>query len=728
MKIFFEKLKKKYLILSVLFSLLIWINGDQAFSQQENLNLLNTWIKGTNSGVMLLNYLNDQALGCLDLRDKEISKLKTKADWVNRQEKVKNILNEIVGPLPVKTPLNARITGVLKKDGFRVEKIIFESMPGFYVTGCLFIPDGIVGKRPAILDNIGHADGSFRNERYQNVIHNLVKKGFIVFAIDPVGQGEKDEYYDPLLKKSVIEEGVPAHCYFGDQCYVSGFSSAKYFIWDAVRAIDYLLSRKEVDAGRIGATGLSGGGTVTSYLCAFDERIKAAAPYNWAIFDRGLLETVGVQDAEANVYHGLMKGLTFADFLEMRAPKPTLMIKTTRDYLPIQGAREAYQEISKAYKAFGQEENLLMVEDDAEHQFTRKNNEATYAFFQKFLELPGDPKEVKVDMLTPEELKVSPTGLVSTLSNAETVFSLNKKATEGLLKSIGESRKNITGHFEKVMIKAIELSGYLVPENKSVPAFSGRYKRDGYSVEKYILPGEGNCIIPLLLFIPDGHGRIPAVIYLHPGGKAAESSVGGQIENLVKQGYVVAAPDLTGTGETSNKFRPDKDAIIVNYNAVLTGRSIVGIRAADIVRVHNYLNSRDDVDKDKIGAIAMGQMGPALLHAAAFDTSIKHIVLFGSPLSYRSMVLNKFYKINFECTVAGALTAYDLPDLIGFISPAKVVLVEPKDHMLNSAGQELINKELEFPLGVYSQKNVPGNLKVLTTSENPGQLMKWCFE
>ena len=116
MKIFFEKNKKKRLIFPVLFSILVWMNGNPAFGQKENLNLLNTWIKGTNSGVMLLNYLNDQAFGCLDLRDKEISKLETKADWVNRQDKVKNILNEIVGPFPAKTQLNPRITGVLKKD------------------------------------------------------------------------------------------------------------------------------------------------------------------------------------------------------------------------------------------------------------------------------------------------------------------------------------------------------------------------------------------------------------------------------------------------------------------------------------------------------------------------------------------------------------------------------------------------------------------------------------
>jgi hypothetical protein len=121
-------------------------------------------------------------------------------------------------------------------------------------------------------------------------------------------------------------------------------------------------------------------------------------------------------------------------------------------------------------------------------------------------------------------------------------------------------------------------------------------------------------------------------------------------------------------------------------------------------------------------------MGTVLLHAAAFDRSIKHIVLLGSPLSYKSIVCNKYYEIKFSCAVAGALTAYDLPDLIGCISPEKVVLVDSKDHMLKPASQELITKELELPRTVYSQKNASGNLRVLPSPENPGQLFKWCFE
>ena len=722
-----DKLEKKHLIIPILLSLMGLMNSNLMTAQVEDLNLISTWITGVNSGAMLINHLNGQAFEYLDQRDREISELVTQADWLKRQEHVKRILNELVGPFPEKTPLNPKITGKLKKDGYRVEKIIIEPMPGSYLTGCLFIPDGIKGKRPAILDNIGHSEGSFRKESYQNVIHNLVKKGFIVFAIDPTGQGEKDEYYDPVKKKSLIEEGVPAHIYFGNQCYISGFSSARYFIWDGIRAIDYLCSRKEVDPERIGVTGLSGGGTVTSYLCAFDERIKAAAPYNWAIFDRRLLETVGLQDAEANIYRGIVNGITYADFLEVRAPKPTLMIKTTRDYLPIQGAREAYEETLKAYKAFGQEENLVLAEDDSEHQFTRKNNEATYAFFQKHLNLPGDPAEVPVQMIPLEELTVAPTGYVSTSYGGETVFSLNRKETEPLLKDIEESRINMNAHLAHVRQKAIGLSGYKAPSDEVKTIFSGRYKRDGYSVEKHIIESEGNCIIPVLLFVPDGNKKFPAVIYLHPDGKASQSAVGGEIEQLVREGFMVAAPDLLGMGETRNTFRTDRP-LKYEYIAMHVGRSLVGIQAGDLVRVVNYLRSRDDVEMETIGAVSIGEMGPALIHAAAFDKSIRNIVLIGSPLSYKSIVMNQYYNISFSCAVAGALKAYDLPDLVACLAPGKTVLAELKDQMLNPAPVEIIEQELGFPRKVYLNNGAAENLRVQSSPESLVSLVKWCFE
>ena len=234
--------------------------------EEENLNVFHDWITWNNPGSLVLNFLTRQAEDYYKIRDEQIAKLKTKSDWQKRQQLVKDKLMEMIGTFPKKEALNPEITGVVQKDGYRIEKIIYESVPGFYETGCLYIPDKINGKAPAILMVIGHDQISFREEYYQVIITNLVKKGMIVFAIDPLGQGEHVQYYDTSLKFSAIGYSVIEHSYFGNMCFLSGVSSAKYFIWDGIRAIDYLLTRKEVDPENIGATGFSGGGTVSAYL------------------------------------------------------------------------------------------------------------------------------------------------------------------------------------------------------------------------------------------------------------------------------------------------------------------------------------------------------------------------------------------------------------------------------------------------------------------------------
>ncbi|MFC1558756.1 alpha/beta hydrolase family protein [candidate division KSB1 bacterium] len=696
------KKTKRHLSNYILLSLIFLVsNTIFVTAQEENFNVFNRWNEWSNGGNMLLSYINNQAFKYLDVRDNEISKLKTKADWINRQRNVKDILMKIVGPFPEKTPLNPKITGVIKKNGYRIEKIIYESIPNYYVTGCIFIPDGIVKKRPAILNVLGHWDKAFRAEGPQQFIYNLVKKGFIVFAIDPVGQGERLQYYDPEKKEFIMKEPTTEHSYVGNQCFLCGVSPGRYFAWDGIRGIDYLLTRSEVDPERIGITGISGGGTQTSYIAAFDERIKAVAPTCYITGFRRLLESIGAQDAEQNFYHAVSNGITHADFLEVNAPKPTLIAATTRDFFSIQGARETFHEVSKAYKALGNEGNLSMVEDDSEHGYTRKVREGIYAFFQKYLDLPGSPTEEDVEILEEHELNVTPTGLVSTYLDGGILFNVNKKEAQKLIKKIENSRQSITEHLNNVKKKAKELSGYAVPYNENETVFRGSYQREGYSIEMYVLKGESEYVIPLLLFVPNKSGKFPAVLYIHPEGKSSGASRGGQIEELVKKGFIVAAPDVIGIGETKYTF--SRSIHPINYGAVLIGRSIVGFQAGDIVRVVNFLKTRNDVTKDKIGAIAVDEMCPALLHAAVFDESIGSVVLLDSPISYSSIVMNKYYEYNFSGCVAGALTAYDLPDLIGCVSPRKLILAGVKDQMKQSASKELINKELEFPRSVLFQ-------------------------
>jgi cephalosporin-C deacetylase-like acetyl esterase len=693
------------------------------FGQQENLNVFDRWIEWSDGKNMLVHYMNKQAFDYLDKRDREIAGIHTGEEWIQRQKKVKDILMKIAGPFPEKTPLNPKVTGILKKDGYRIEKIIYESMPGFYVTGCLFVPDGLKGKNPAILNVIGHTGIAFRGEVYQTMILHLVQKGFIVFAIDPVGQGERIQYYDPGKKASVIGG---EHSYFGKQCLISGVSSGRYFIWDGIRGIDYLLTRKEVDPERLGVTGLSGGGTLTAYISAFDDRVRASAPSCYITGFRRLLESIGPQDAEQNFYHAVKNGITHADFIEARAPKPTLMVTTTRDYFNIQGARETYAEAKEAFKALGKGDDLNMVEDDFGHGFTPRNNEATCAFFQKYLNLPGNPAAGEIKLLAPDELNATPTGQLANSIGGETVFSINKKESLKLVDRINNSRQTIEPHLKEVMEKAKELTGFKLPSAEIRSVFRGRYQRDGYAVEMYALKGDGNYVIPLLLFIPGGGKNCPGIIYVHPKGKIADAAPGGKIEQLVRKGYLVAAPDVLGTGEVA----PDKSFYSSNYFlSVLTGRTVTAIQAEDILRVAYFLKTRSDADVNKIGAIAFDEMCPSLLHAAVFDNSIRSVVLNGSLVSYRSVVMNRFYDTGFtDNLIPGVLTGYDLPDLIGCLAPRKIAMSDIKDQSKQPASRDLVNEEYSFPKNVYNMRNAGSNFSITGADDNADSVIDWCFK
>lgn len=713
-------------------------------TEQENLDVFQQWIMWNNPGSLLLNYLTDQAVDLYEKRDSEVAVLNTKSEWLKRQQTVKEKLMETMGPFPPKTPLNPKITGTIRKEGFRIEKLVYESMPGFYVTGCIYVPDKINGKAPAILNVIGHNQEAFRNELYQVLNLNFVKKGIIVLAIDPPGQGEHVQYFDPEINFSSVGYTVIEHCYFGNQCFLSGYSCAKYFIWDGIRGIDYLISRGDVDPDRIGVTGFSGGGTVTALISAFDERVKVSVPCSWSNAYRRLLETKGAPDAEAVLYHSLNKGITFEDLLEVRAPKPTLMTFVSRDqYLTLQGAREAFMETKKAYAAFGREDDLEMVEDDSKHWMTPRIRTRMYAFFMKHFNLSGDTSEHEVEVMQAEELQVTPAGQILTSFGGDMIFDVNKRITEKLVENLVLSRKNTDKHLAQVRIRARELSGYIdpgVPETGAM--INGRYRRDGYSVGKYAIMGEGDYPVPFLLFVPDNRKKKhPAIIYVHPKGKITEAQPGGEIEKLVKRGYIVAAVDVSGIGETKNTAAR---GLTDGYTAVLVGRSVVGIQSADIVRVARYLVNLDEVDPLKIGAVGINEMCIPVLHACAFDKSLKNVVLIGSPVSYRDIVMNRFYKIGmvptgnkgqghpyeleFTWGVAGVLTAYDLPDLMGCMAPGKIVLSGLKDHALENASTALIGEEMEFPRRVYAGKGVSDNLKITTMEENTGDLVDWCFK
>jgi len=690
----------------------------------------NTWIQFSDAPNSLYHYLSAQAYPLLEKRANEISGLHSLADWQKRQEWLQTELKEVVGPFPPKTPLNAKITRTIKKVGFKVEHIVYESQPGFYVTSSMFIPDGLKGKSPVVIYCSGHSGNGYR--AYQTQILNLVKKGFIVFAFDPVDQGERLEYYDPETDKPKAGGSDAWHSYSGAQALITGSSQIMYMMWDGIRAVDYLLTRKEVDPSRIGITGRSGGGTQSAWISALDERIYAAAPESYITNFRGLFWGPGPQDAEQEPVNGIIRGIDLADLLLVRAPKPTLIIATTGDYFGIQGFRESAKEAAAMYKAYGKEANFSSAEDILpRHGATLKNREAMYAFFQKFLNNPGNPKEEKIAPLSEEELQVTKTGQVYTTYNEETVFSLNCKEAENLVTNLQSSRSDLSMHLPEVLNSAKELSGYQEPSVFHGTVFTGRIQREDYIIDKYFVKGEGDYIVPYLLMIPDKPNN-KALLYLHPSGKSAEASVGGEMEWFVKNGFTVLAPDMIGTGEMGpGDFRGDSYIGGVSLNvwfcSMLIGRSIVGIRAGDVVRLTRLLKGTSGISE--VYGFAMKEMGPVLLHAAAFDQAISRIALMEPYSSYRSIVMNRYYEPGFmHSAVPGALKAYDLPDLAASLAPRKLLMAGITDGAGKIAEADNVNKEFAVIKNAYQNKNAGGQLNIVLRepAEKPYDLlMEW---
>jgi cephalosporin-C deacetylase-like acetyl esterase len=660
--------------------------------------------------------------------------LQTADDWLGRQRWIQKWLLELWGPFPKRTPLNARVVDVLQRDGYRIEKLIYESQPKFYVTGALFIPDGLIERAPGILFCSGHSPLAFRRNTYQRLILNFVKKGFVVLAFDPVSQGERFQYYD-LAGTRQSRAGPPSreHTFGGSQGYLVGLPLARLMIWDGMRALDYFVSREEVDPERIGITGQSGGGTQSAFIAALDQRVRASAPQLYLTSHKRLLQSMGPQDAEQVLAGSLPAGFDLGDFLTVRAPRPTLIVATTQDIFNIQGVYDIYREAHRAYTALGAPEALQLTVDDAFHESTKKNCEALYRFFQESLSHSCHTHDEEVEILEPEELFVTSTGqLATSMDDAKTVHDLVREEALPHLDRLERKRQQADStYLQQVTRKARALTGYRPPENVTDSVWTERYQRDGYAIKKHYIETPGYPL-PFLLFVPHQPGPHPAVIYLHHEGKAfdaekdyrfaRDASEDHRIVQLVRRGFCVLALDVVGTGELGPgdfeghgyEFRLGRGSYAIWYFALYNGRSLIALKAADIVRAASFLKNRGDVDPERIAAIAFRSLGPVLLHAAVFDETISRVALIESLLSYESLVTNRFYDPYYiHQTVAGSVPAYDLQDLMASLAPRPLLVLDPRDDRRDWASRDAVEGMYAFVRGTYKRKQHAGAVRIL---------------
>jgi len=682
---------------------------------------------------MLPNYLNRIAISLLEQRKRTVSQISAAAEVARRKAYIRERMLSALGGLPERTPLNPRVVGVLDRDGYRVEKVIFESQPQFYVTGNLYVPKSGQPPYPAVLFPLGHERGGKPNPDWQHVLVSLARRGFVAFTWDTLGQGERAQFYDTDLETSKLGETgyTTEHTMIGAQCLLAGDNIARYTIWDGIRALDYLLSRREVDAARVACTGNSGGGTHTAYLSALDDRIGVAAPSCFITSWQRLLESIGPQDAEQCLPPFLKDGLDHADFIYAFAPKPYIILSAIRDFFSISGARETYAETGHLYSLLEAPQKLAMFEADNTHGYSLPRRIAAYNWLSRWLKGSEDlapEQEVKVE--DEEVLRCTPSGQVATSLGGETVFSLNTKRVEQNkprhvpLTNATAVAANRT-EMQREVRRLIAFEPGTSPLN--VKPF-GQIEGDGYVMEKFIYESEPGIIVPAVLFVPKtSEGRKPAVVYVNDRGKSAGASEGA-VNQLVKRGFVVLAMDMRGCGETRPPQNPDESNETYRYfgqydsamRALLVGKTLVGMRAEDISRGVDLLASRPEVDAARIYGFGVGPGALTLLHEAVLDERIKELALVGMLDSYESVTTHRIHRNIYESLVPGALKVYDLRDLVAAIAPRPVWIVDAVDPLGKRVQTEEVRKEYARSLEAFKALGAPMAIHLKSRKPNEG--------
>ena len=671
---------------------LILLTAAAAVAQgTSELNFLAGHTDYRNARTMIGDYTKRRAMEFLDARQAKVAQWRA-GDVSGRRQYVRERMLRALGDMPQRTPLNPRVTGVIEHERYRIEKIIFESQPRFYVTANLYLPKTGRAPYPAILFPLGHEEGAKAHGTWQQLLVTFAQNGYVALAWDPVGQGERVQFYDEDFQNSKLIRSTTEHSMLGLQTLLVGDSLARYTIWDGMRALDYLLSRPEVDAKRIGLTGNSGGGTHTAYLAALDDRIHVAAPSCYLTSWRRLLETIGPQDAEQNIPPWIADGLDHADFVHAFAPKPYLILSAIRDFFSITGARETFQEAQRAYDLLGESSKISMTEADDGHGYTKPRRLAAYRWFDRWLKGTDETRqEPEVVPASEEELYCTPTGQVATSLGGETVFSLNRQRAQS---------------FKRGAISPDQVSrliSYAKPDAPPIVRPLGTLTRAGYRIEKLVYESEAGIIVPSLLFIPDGTGRRPGILYVHGRGKAAGIA---DIESLVRSGNVVLAIDARGMGETSvfaTSSGADSPRYFGDYastmTTLLTGGTLVGMRARDISRGVDVLSARDEVDRGRIYGAGVEGGGVPMLHAAVLDDRIRKLALDRVLVSYQAVVDNKVHRGVFEDVIPGVLRSYDLPDLARLIGSREMRVIDA----VSPVGQRV---PVERVRGMYSAAKV----------------------
>jgi dienelactone hydrolase len=612
--------------------------------------------------------------------------LNTRADAQAYVKDVRERIQQSFGPWPEKTPLKPRITGVIERDQYKIEKIIFESRPDFLVTANLYIPKGRKFPLPGVVGTCGHSSNGKASSFYQSFSQGLARQGYVVLIYDPIGQGERLQYPDENLK-SKIGVGVREHLYAGNQQFLVGDFIGSWRAWDGIRALDYLLTRKEVDPKHIGVTGNSGGGTMTTWLCGVENRWTMAAPSCFVVTFRRNLENELPADTEQCPPRALALGLDHSDFLAAMAPKPIIILSKEKDYFDARGAEEAYHRLSLLYALLGAKEDIKHFIGPGYHGYSQENREAMYNWFNRSTGISDLQSEPELVIEKDETLYCAPRGQVCNL-DSRPVYSFTKAKSQALAK---RRRRNLSeSALKRLIVKMLRLRNWAnqqTPEYRILRNWSSRRypKRfwTTYTVETepgilavvYRLSNERLMSRP-----PSGQKR--AILYVSHQSSDAELRDEPFVKHLLKAEPDSAfySCDVRGIGE-SQPNTCNQNSFLTAYgsdyfyaiHSIMLDRPYPGQRTYDLLRVIDWLKSNGH---DEVHLVAKGWGSLPATFAAVLSEQVKQVTLKNALTSYSDIAESETYTWPLSVLVPDILKSFDLPDCYRILVNKNIVQID----------------------------------------------------
>ncbi len=650
--------------------------------------------------------VQDYYLNCLDAitasRQARLSSIQTRKQAQEYVDDVKDKIFRSFGALPERSPLEVITTGTVKREGFTIRKVILYSRPGYPVTANLYLPTRRgKEKLPAVLGVCGHSKNGKADTSYQHYCQSLALKGYIVLIYDPVSQGERYQFLDTPASEGVSGRCCVEHNMLGKQLYLTGDFFGKWRAWDGIRALDYLLSLPEVDNARVGITGNSGGGTLSTYINALDDRLNMSAPGCFITTYRHNMRNELPADIEQTPPNILAYGLEMVDFIIARAPRPVIILGQQNDFFDARGTVEAYQEAKRIYSLLGAADKIELFIGPDSHGYSLANRKAMYKFFNRIAAVKATNSEPTIKICTEANLHCAPEGQVANLPSTRLMREFIHEQTA----TARHCRKPLSTPVLKKTLQ--QLLAIEIP--KQVPDYRvlrGDYFKDAgeqYNLHsRFAIETEPGITAILKISTRSSFFHLPlnrdeVVLYIPHLSSEAELNAGVECE--YNKDAILAGLDVRGVGEstplTCNRYDDD---FFSAYNfdffyaahGMMLGEPYVGGKVFDILSTIKLLKH---CGTKRIHLIGRGQGAIFAAFVGVLNgKDIDRITLLNAPLSYQEMAETTISNWPLSCMLPGVLNYFDLPDIYQALADKDLCLEAPFDAKMKPLTPAKLNK------------------------------------